>query len=69
MVFTKSGGAPVTTAQAEALLDALNYHNTAGTQTGGDRTFTVKATASSGTSPKATFTISGDGDGIPEAEE
>jgi hypothetical protein len=45
LVFTGNGGATLSTAQAEALLDALRYQNTSENPTGGsDRVFSLSVT-------------------------
>ncbi|WP_191326172.1 hypothetical protein [Chlorobium phaeovibrioides] len=58
VVFTNSSGATeVTTAQAEALLDAIKYNNTSDTPTAGARTFQVTVSDGTATSSVATKSI------------
>lgn len=57
LVFTSNGG-NFTVANAEALLDALQYSNIAATPTSGDRQFTISVRNTSFESPKAVFTAS-----------
>jgi hypothetical protein len=69
LTITGDNNASLALAAGETLLDALRYHNTAVPQTGGDRAFTVTVNDGTADSPVATFTVSGDGDGIPDVEE
>ncbi|MBE7173229.1 MAG: T9SS type A sorting domain-containing protein [Williamsia sp.] len=54
--FTNSAGGTFTVAQAETLLDALQYNNASATPTSGDRSFTVDVRNTSFKSPNAIFT-------------
>ena len=54
--FANSAGGTFTLAQAEALLDALQYTNTAATPTSGERSFTAGVRNTSFKSPNAVFT-------------
>ena len=56
VVFTKSGGGTVTLAQAESLLDVLQYNNTAVTPSAGSRVFGVTVNDGSTNSASASFT-------------
>ncbi|WP_081423666.1 tandem-95 repeat protein [Pelodictyon luteolum] len=58
VVFTKEGGGEVTTANAEALLDALKYNNASDSPTEGDRLFNVTVSDGSAVSAVSTQTVS-----------
>lgn len=51
-----TNGSTFTLAQAESLLDALQYNNSAGSPTSGDRAFTVNVRSTQFISPDAAFT-------------
>ncbi len=55
--FVKNGGGTLTTVQAETLIDALKYKNTAATATIGNRNFSVSIREGAFFSPTTVFTV------------